>query len=81
MNVTIVLEDAVARWVRVKAAEDGTSVSRWVGQLLGERMREEGRYAEAMADFFAVRRRRLKRSGRYPSREEIHDRPRLRRLR
>lgn len=80
-NITIVLEDEVARWVRVKAAEDNTSISRWVGRLLGEHMREEGRYGEAREDFFAIRPRRLKRSGNYPTREELHDRPRRARLR
>lgn len=75
-NITITLEETVARWVRLKAAEEDTSVARWVGQLIAERMRDEEQYEQAMNEFFAVRPRRLKREGSYPSRDELHDRPR-----
>ncbi len=33
-NVTITLEDEVARWVRVWAVEHDTSVSQFVGDLV-----------------------------------------------
>jgi len=73
-NVTITMEEDVARWVRVRAAEENTSVARWVGRVLAERMRDDERYARAMEEFFAVRPRRLKRSGGYPTRADLHDR-------
>lgn len=75
-NITITLEESVARWARLKAAEEDTSVARWVGRLIAERMRDEEQYDQAMGEFFAVRPRRLKREGGYPSRDELHDRPR-----
>jgi hypothetical protein len=33
-NVTITLEDRVARWARVEAAKAGKSLSRWIGDRL-----------------------------------------------
>jgi hypothetical protein len=80
-NITITLEEIVARWVRLKAAEEDTSVARWVGQLIAERMRDEEQYDSAQNEFFAIRPRRLKREGGYPSRDELHDRPRRSSLR
>lgn len=32
-NVTITLDDEVARWARIRAAEQNTSVSRLVGDM------------------------------------------------
>ncbi len=78
-NVTITLEEEVARWARVLAAEHDTSVSRLVGQMLKEKMFEEKRYEEAMQDYFALTPQKLKpEAARYPSRENLHDRDRLR---
>lgn len=35
-NVTITLDEEVARWVRIEAAKRETSVSRLVGEMLRE---------------------------------------------
>ena len=43
-NVTITLDEEVARWARIMAAEQNTSVSRLVGELLREKMIEEQHY-------------------------------------
>ena len=37
-NVTITVEEQVLRWARRQAADEDTSVSRWVGQILAEQM-------------------------------------------
>ena len=37
-NVTVTLEEDVARWARTEAARRDTSVSRLLGELLKERM-------------------------------------------
>ena len=50
-NVTITLTPEVARWARIKAAERDTSVSRYVGELLEERMQDDLRYDTAMAQY------------------------------
>lgn len=78
-NVTITLEEDVARWVRVKAAKRETSVSRLVGEMLQEQMRSEDAYEEARRQFFAVQPHILRAADTpLPSREEVHDRAGLR---
>jgi hypothetical protein len=37
-NLTITLDEKVAAWVRVEAAKADKSMSRWVGDLLADRM-------------------------------------------
>jgi hypothetical protein len=74
-NVTVTLDEEVALWVRVRAAERNTSVSRLLGEMLCERMRDEQAYSSAMQQYLSQRPRKLKKPGdRYPSREETHDR-------
>ncbi len=78
-NVTITLDERTAAWVRVYAAKQNSSVSRIVGEMLQERMKESRAYEEAMRRFLGKKPVRLKRSGtRYPTRDESHDRSRLR---
>jgi len=76
-NMTITADEEVLRWVRVRAAEQDTSVSRLVGDLLRRHMREEGSYRAAARRFTSVRPRKLS-SGPYPDRDELHERKRLR---
>ena len=76
-NVTVTLEEKVARWVRVEAARQDKSVSRLLADLLKERMREKDSYERAMREALS-RKPFLKTDGRYLSREEVHDRTRLR---
>lgn len=76
-NVTITLEEAVARWARLEAARNDTSVSRLLGEFLKERMTEKAGYERAMRRALA-RKPFLKTDGRYLSREEVHDRAHLR---
>ena len=78
-NVTITLEEEVARWARVQAAERNTSVSRLVGELLREHMKDEQAYASAMKRYLARKPKRLQEGAKsYPTRAELHDRNRLR---
>ena len=74
-NVTITLDEDVARWARIRAAEKNTSVSRLVGNLLKEKMEKEADYALAMEQYLAMQPVALKQVGdRYPRREELHER-------
>ena len=76
-NVTVSLEEEVALWARLEAARRDTSVSRLLGDLLKQQMHRESRYERAMRA--ALKRPAfLKTDGRYPSRDELHDRARLR---
>jgi hypothetical protein len=78
-NFTIKLDEATAAWARVHAAEHNISVSRMVGEMLQKQMLEGPKYAEAMRRFLARKPVRLKRAGkRYATRDELHDRARLR---
>jgi hypothetical protein len=79
-NVTITLDEDTAAWARVHAAERGMSVSRMVGEMLQRQMHEAREYDEAMRHFLSRKPRKLSQPGtRYPSREELYDRPRSRR--
>jgi hypothetical protein len=76
-NVTVTLEEDVAQWARIEAAKRDTSVSRLLGELLKERMVSEDEYALAMRRALA-RKPFLRSHGPYLTREEAHDRARLR---
>ena len=74
-NVTITLPDDLARWLRVRAAEDDRSVSRWIADLLAGMRRGEDEYEVAMREFLSVKPRWMEWvDGRKPTREELHDR-------
>jgi len=74
-NVTITLDEEVARWARIRAAEENTSVSRLLGELLREKMRQEEDYRLALEEYLAQEPRVLKKAGEgYPRREELHER-------
>lgn len=76
-NITITLEEEVARWARVEAARKDTSVSSYLAGVLKAQMRGGAEYERA-------RKRSLKRKpflrtdGNYLSREEAHERSRVR---
>ncbi len=74
-NVTITLDEKVARWARIKAAEQEKSLSRMLGELLQEKMLEEEHYQASMQQYLAQPARILKKQGaRYPRREELYGR-------
>ncbi len=76
-NVTLTLEEDVARWARLEAARLDTSVSRLLGGILKQRMMETDNYEKAKRRYLS-RPAFLKSDGKYLSREEVHDRDRLR---
>ncbi len=79
-NVTITLDEQTAAWARVKAAERDMSLSRYLGELLHERMRHSREYEEAYRAWRAEKPLRLKSQGdRYLTREDANDRAGLRR--
>ena len=79
-NVTITLPKDLARWLRVKAAEDDRSVSRWIAELLERMRRQEDDYQVAMKRYLAMKPRKIEwPEGRKPTREELYDRSGLQR--
>ena len=78
-NVTITLDEEVARWARIIAAEQNTSVSRLVGDLLREKMIAEQNYQIAMQQYLSRPANMLKSpEEKLPAREELYDRKGLR---
>ncbi len=78
-NVTITLDEDVARWARVRAAERDTSVSRLLGELLRELMARELTYHAEMQQYLVREPQPLSKPGsRLPSRDELHERSDLR---
>jgi hypothetical protein len=72
-NITILLDEETARWVRVEAAKRDTSVSQFLADILQEqRERLEG-YAAARTRYLSRKPTALKKkSERYPSRAQVH---------
>jgi Ser/Thr protein kinase RdoA (MazF antagonist) len=78
-NVTITLDEEVARWARIRAAELNTSVSRLLGELLERLMLEEQNYHAAMKQYLSGEPRVSSEAGaKYPKRDDLHDRDDLR---
>ena len=76
-NVTVTLEEKVAQWARIEAARQDMSVSRLLATILKERMLQKDSYEAAMRRALA-RKPFPKSDGKYLTREEVHDRARLR---
>ena len=74
-NITITLPEDVAGWLRVRAAENGRSVSRWLAELLEDMRQGEDEYDLAMERYLA-RKPRIHRwtADTKPTRDELHDR-------
>jgi hypothetical protein len=78
-NITVTLDEKMAAWLRQNAAQRGISVSRFLGDLVHERMREARDYNEAKRRFFAHKPIDFEwADGHRPTREEINDRARAR---
>ena len=74
-NVTIVLGESAARWLRVEAARSDTSVSKYVGELVERERRRLQGYDAAGARFLSKPPRPLAPRGqRLPTRAEVHER-------
>ena len=76
-NITMTVEEDVARWARMEAARKELSVSRMLGGILRERMAEEDQYESAMRRALS-RKPFITSDGPYLSREQAHDRAHLR---
>jgi hypothetical protein len=78
-NVTVTMDERVASWARVRAAEREMSLARFIGEILREHMAEEQSYERAMHEFLAVKPRARSAGRPLPSRDNVHDRAALRR--
>ncbi len=74
-NITVTLDHKMADWLRLNAAKKGISVSRFLGDLVHERMREARDYNQAMRRFFEHKPFHFGwADGHKATRDEIHDR-------
>ena len=74
-NVTVSLDEETARWARIEAACHDMSLSRYVGQVLRERMTASDDFERARQSYFGRGSAPLgARDGSYPGRDEIHQR-------
>ena len=78
-NLTIQLDDDVIRRAKVVAARHGTSVSALVADLLNRMVERDSRYEEAREVALKNLRSPISRGKRAWTREELYDRPALRR--
>lgn len=76
-NITITLDEKTAAWARVYAAQHDKSVSRLLGEILQERMREVRDYNDAMRRYLAKKPLEFRWTAR-STRDELHDRAGLR---
>lgn len=72
-NVTVSMPEDLARWARVWAAENETSVSGLLSQLLQDKRDRELRYQSAYQEFLAEAPVRLS-EGPYPTRGDLYGR-------
>jgi post-segregation antitoxin (ccd killing protein) len=79
-NVTVTLDEETFSKARVHAAKRGMSLSRLMSELLARELRQDDAYEAAHRAWRARRPFALRGTPRpYPKREELYDRPLLRR--
>jgi hypothetical protein len=73
-NITIKISDEAALWARRKAAEENTSVSKLVGEMLERQMRLTDDYWRAFERWKSRRTMALESAAERMSREQAHER-------
>jgi hypothetical protein len=73
-NVTIKISDEAVLWARRKAAEENTSLSRLIGQMLERQMRLTDEYWRAFEHWKSNRPLAAKGATERLRREELHER-------
>lgn len=78
-RITIKLDEVTAEWVRARAAQLNTSVSRFIADLLVQQKHAAGRYESAWQWFRERERRPLTQTGEAcPRRVDLYNRPGVR---
>ena len=73
-NVTIRISDEAVLWARRKAAEENTSVSRLVGEMLERQMRLSDQYWQAFEHWKSKRTMAVGSAAERLSSEDVHER-------
>jgi hypothetical protein len=78
-NITITLDEQTADWAKQAAAEQGKSLSRYIGDVLQQTLRQSREYETAMRAWLARDAYICSDPGtEYPKRDELYDRGRFR---
>jgi hypothetical protein len=78
-KITVTLDEKTAAWARIYAAQVGKTISRLLGEILREHMREMRYYNDAMRHYLSKKPLKFQwADGRRPTRDELHERPNLR---
>jgi hypothetical protein len=77
-NVTVTMEESALEWVRVKAARDNTSVSRFLGELVERARARDVAYESAMRAALKFQPLPFPKNARYLRRDQANDRAGLR---
>ena len=77
-NVTVSMEEAALEWVRVKAARDNASISRYLGQLVEQARARDGIYERSMRAALKFQPLAFPKNTRYLSRDEANGRADIR---
>lgn len=78
-NITITLDEQTADWARQAAAEQGKSLSRYIGELLQQTLRQSREYDTAMRAWLGRDAYICSEPGTtYPTRDSLYDRGSLR---
>ena len=72
-NMTITVSEEAARWARMKAAEENSSVSRLVGRMLEDQMRRTDEYGKAHERWKKVKPIPGLNAAKRMSRQELYD--------
>jgi len=73
-NITITVSEEAAKWARMKAAEESTSVSKLVGRMLEDQMRLSDEYWRAYEKWKTIKPVPGADATKRMSREETHER-------
>ena len=57
-NITVTLPENLERWLQIRAAEDGLTVSGWVRRLIERTRDREHHFKSTVASYFSTRRGR-----------------------
>lgn len=72
-NITVTLDEKTAAWARVYAAKRKMSLSRFLGELLHEKMRESREYERSMERFLSIKPRDLSGGKPLPRRDDLYE--------
>ena len=77
-NVTVTVKEEALRWARHQAAEQATSVSKFLGQILEREMSQTDAYRQAYERWKKLKPIPGLDASKRLTREEVHDRTRFR---